>query len=400
MTYLVAFALTLLVAVLLSERAERTVLSIAVLFIAAGFLIGPGLLGLVELELDDPSIRTFVEVALFVVLFVDGMHLSVRQLRSIWPLAGRALALGLPLTMVLVAILAHYVTGLTWIHSLLVAAILSPTDPVFASALVKRNTVPKTLRRLLNVESGINDGLALPIILTVLAFLGATEFKLGTWLAEIALGIFLGLVVPYVVIRLERLSVFEAVEIYMPITVIAIGLLLFALARLLAANIFLTAFPAGIVIVTLGPKFHKSFKQLGEITAELLKLASLLILGALLSTEFLEALNWSEIIFALLVIVAARPLALMLVMRGSELPRSQRLAAAWFGPRGFASVVYGLLLLTSNVEQAGGLFRIIATVVVISIAAHSSTDALVARWISGEGGSRPANQEEEERRFA
>ena len=146
------FAGTLLAAVLLSGLAERTVLSTAVLFLVAGFLAGGGVLDLLALQPADPLVIHLAEVALFGVLFTDGMRAGVRDLVSAWHLPGRALLLGLPLTLLVTALLAHFVVGLPWVSSFLVGAVLSPTDPVFASALVGREEVPYRLRNLLNVE--------------------------------------------------------------------------------------------------------------------------------------------------------------------------------------------------------------------------------------------------------
>jgi len=166
---LLSFAVLLLIGVLISERAHRTVLSTAVLFLVGGFLLGPGALNIVSVSAGDPIVGGLAELALFSVLFTDGMRVGFRDLRSAWRLPGRALLLGLPLTLGLTAVFAHYIVGLPWLESFLLGAILAPTDPVFAAAIVGREEVPGRLRHLLNVESGVNDGLALPIVLILLA---------------------------------------------------------------------------------------------------------------------------------------------------------------------------------------------------------------------------------------
>jgi NhaP-type Na+/H+ or K+/H+ antiporter len=160
---LVCFSALLVVAVLLSELANRTVLSTAVLFLVAGFLLGPGVLDVLRVQSGDPAVTVLAELALFSVLYSDGMRVGMKDLRRAWRLPGRALVLGLPLTLIITAALAHWVAGLPWLESLLLGAVLSPTDPVFAAAIVGRKEVPPRLRHLLNVESGVNDGLALPI---------------------------------------------------------------------------------------------------------------------------------------------------------------------------------------------------------------------------------------------
>ena len=127
-------------------------------------MLGPETTGVLDLEAGSPIVSLLAELALFAVLFTDGMRVGWSDLRSAWRLPGRALGWGLPLTLGVTAVAAHYIVGLDWPAALLIGAILAPTDPVFASALVGNDKVPARLRHLLNVESGVNDGLALPFV--------------------------------------------------------------------------------------------------------------------------------------------------------------------------------------------------------------------------------------------
>ena len=143
MTALLVFAMTLLAAVLVSDLADRSVLSTAVLFLLAGVVAGDGVLGAVSLRPDDPAVAMLAELALFSVLFTDGMRVGLSDLASAWQLPGRALLLGLPLTLLGTAFLAHWVAGLPWAESFLIGAVLSPTDPVFAAAIVGTGGGPR-----------------------------------------------------------------------------------------------------------------------------------------------------------------------------------------------------------------------------------------------------------------
>src|SRR5665647_2087648 len=336
---LLCFAALLLVAVLISERANRTVLSTAVLF----------LLGVIDIRTGGPLVAGLAELALFSVLFTDGMRVGVADLRSAWRLPGRALLLGLPLTLVITAAAAHYVAGLPWLDSFLLGAILAPTDPVFAAAIVGREEVPRRLRHLLNVESGVNDGLSLPLVLVLLAAAGGTSTSGWQLLEEIGLGVLVGLVVPLVVLRLERLSFLQATKGLQPLLAVSIGLLVLGICTATHANLFLGAFTAGITLASVGPQFRHKFEQFGELITELLKLAAILVFGALITPSFLfQEIAVSGWVFAVLALLVARPLALLASFTGSDLPRRQQVAAMWFGPKGFASVVYGLLVLESG----------------------------------------------------
>ncbi|WP_253905664.1 cation:proton antiporter [Arthrobacter sp. H5] len=377
---LLSFAVLLMIGVLISERASRTVLSTAVLFLLGGFALGQGMLGIIPVESGDPLVETLAELALFSVLFTDGMRIGLKDLRAAWRLPGRALLLGLPLTLLITAVLAHYVAGLPWLESFLLGAILAPTDPVFASAIVGREEVPGRLRHLLNVESGVNDGLALPIVLILLAAAGGTDAEGPQLVEEIVLGITVGVFVPLIVLGLERLPFLKAEKRLQPLLAVAIGLLVLAICTATHANLFLGAFSAGITVATYSPELREEFEQFGELATELLKLAAILVFGALITPSFLfQEIPLTGWVFAVLALIAARPLALLVSFLGSRLPAQQRLAAMWFGPKGFASVVYGLLVLQSDIAQANELFHLTALVIVISILAHSSTDVLIAQ---------------------
>ncbi len=380
-TLLLVFASVLLLAVLVSNMAKRTILSTAVIFLVAGFVCGEGVTGLIPLGPTDPIVGTLAELALFSVLFTDGMRVGWKDLRSAWKLPGRALLLGLPLTLIITAAFAHWVAGLDWIESLLIGAVLAPTDPVFAAALVGNEKVPARLRHLLNVESGVNDGLALPFVLIFLATAsGDPSLHLGALAGELVIGLAIGVVVPYLAIRLEATKYFSAARNYQPLNAFAIGLLVFALSQATHGNLYLAAFAAGITIATCGPRQRESFEEFGELLAELFKLAALLVFGALISPAFLGEISWGGWVFAILALVVARPAALAVSFLGSGLNAREQVAAAWFGPKGFAAVVYGLLVLESQIPAADEVFHLVALTIVLSILAHSSTDVLVARW--------------------
>lgn len=380
---LLSFAALLLIGVLISERAHRTVLSTAVLFLMGGFLLGPGALGVIRVSTGDPVVGGLAELALFAVLFTDGMRVGYRDLRSAWRLPGRALLLGLPLTLALTALFAHYVAGLPWLESFLLGAVLAPTDPVFAAAIVGRKEVPGRLRHLLNVESGVNDGMALPLVLVLLAATGGHDAEGEQLVVEIFLGILVGVVVPAAVLALERLPFLQAKPSLQPLLAVSIGLLVFAICHATHANLFLGAFAAGITVATWGRELRHEFEQFGELVTELLKLAAIMVFGALITPAFLfRDIPLTGWIFALLALVLARPLALLVSFIGAKLSFREQVTAMWFGPKGFASVVYGLIILESGIALADQVYHLVALVIVLSILAHSSTDVVIARQFS------------------
>ncbi len=381
MTALLIFALTLFAAVIISELAERSVISTAVLFLFAGFLVGDGMLNLLPVKPSDPIVTGVANVALLSVLFSDGMRVGVRDLVAAWRLPGRALLLGMPLTMIITAGLAHFVAGMPWAEAGLIGAVLSPTDPVFAAAIIGREEIPQRLRHLLNVESGVNDGLALPVVLAFLAMLGGWDMSVGELLLELAGGIALGVAVPWLAGLIVRRHMRAVASSYETLYGVSVGLVVVSVAKLVHANEYLAAFSAGMTLASVTPAARETFKHFGETFAELAKLAALLVFGALISPRFLSEISLAGYGFCALALFVARPAALLLSLVGSALAWRERLVAAWFGPKGFASVVYGLLALYS----LGGLrgeevFHLIALTIALSIIAHSSTDVPVARW--------------------
>ena len=377
---LLLFAIVLLMAVLVSQFANRSVLSTAVVFLIAGFICGPGVTDVLHLKPGQPIVSGFIELALFSVLYTDGMRVGIRDLTSAWRLPGRALLFGLPLTLVIVGVMARFLLGLSWTEAAVVGAVLSPTDPVFAAAIVGREEVPYRLRHLLNVESGLNDGLALPLVLIALGIAGEAALEPATMLTELAAGVAIGVAVPWIAIRLESTRVFASSEPYRPLLGFAIGLAVLALTRMFHANEFLAAFAAGMTIATKDERLRDRFHELGELLAELFKLAALLIFGALIDPSYFGELGVGGWTFILLTLLLARPLAMLVSFVGADLSRREWVAAAWFGPKGFASVFFAFLVLQHHLDRGAWVFHVLAMTVGVSILAHSSTDVIVARW--------------------
>lgn len=377
MTLLLVFAVTLLIAVLVSGLAERSILSAAFLFLLAGFLSGRGWIGPAP-HISQNLLQRLAEIALFSVLFTDGMRTGgVRGMASSWHLPGRALLIGMPLTIAGIGLLAHYSVVSAWIPAFLIASVLSPTDPVFVSAIFRLEGISDRVKRLLNVESGLNDGLALPIVLLLLSRLNGKAESLLHIALELLLGIAIGVAIPWLGIRLEQSRFFKAVGLFRPLNAFALGLLVLAVCYATGANLFLAAFAAGIALASLGGDFAESFEEFGELLAELFKLSALLVFGAMIAPHFFQALSAGDYMFIFLATFAIRPPAIVLSLIHSELTWSERWLAGWFGPKGFASVVYGLLILEAGVSH---LAHLVGMAVTASIVVFSSTDILVGRW--------------------
>lgn len=380
MALVVTFGVALLIAVLFSALSARSPLSTSLIFLIAGLVAGPLVLGVNRL--DAETVREVASVTLFAVLFADGQRAPWRVLRRRWREPTRALLLAMPLTFVLVGALAHFLIGLDWISSLLIGAVLAPTDPVFAAALVGRDDVPSRLRSLLNIESGLNDGLALPVVLLLIGTLGGRpsgeSTELGPLLGEILLGLVLGVVLPLAANALLRVPLLGVEPGLAPLGPLAVAVLLFAACAATGANLYLAAFAAGITLATVSPQGSDAFARAGELISELAKNFALLAFGTLVTLSVLGQVGAMGWVLAALTLLIGRPLPVMVALIGSRLDQRQRMAASWFGPKGFASVVYGLIVLESGIPGADTLFALIVATVAVSIALHSTTDVPVA----------------------
>jgi NhaP-type Na+/H+ or K+/H+ antiporter len=192
------------------------------------------------------------------------MRIGVHDLVRAWRLPGRALLFGMPLTLGPTAVLARWTIGLPWVECFLVGAVLSPTDPVLASALVGNEAVPGRLRHLLTVESGVNDGLALPFVLVFMAAASRAPAPVSPILGELALGLAIGTVVPALVVALDRLTPLAAAPEADALGAIAVGLLVFATARALHGNVFLAAFAGGVAMASLSERLVRAYDQVGS----------------------------------------------------------------------------------------------------------------------------------------
>jgi NhaP-type Na+/H+ or K+/H+ antiporter len=373
----------LLVALLASGALHRGILSTAVLFLAAGMVMGPVGVGTVHIHTGSEGTRVFIEVAFFAVLFTDGLQVRASDLAKHWRLPARALFIGLPITVVVTAALARYVAGFAWGPALVIGAALAPIDAAFVRAVVGDTAVPERLRRLLGFEAGLVDGIVLPLILVLLSELGVRNASAWSIARGLVLGVVVGVAVPAAVLSLRRLRWVAVAGEYRPLFAFGIGLLVLAVAAAPHANVFLAGYTSGVTIASMSGDVVDDHAQFGGHVAELLKLSALMVIGILVTTSETEALHWTGWVFVLLAIFAVRPMAMGIALLRSDLSRPERRAAARLGPRGFASVAYALAIVElAAFDGVNRAFMAVVAVVAGSIVLHSSTDTLVARALA------------------
>ncbi|MGO9490592.1 MAG: cation:proton antiporter [Solirubrobacteraceae bacterium] len=380
----------LILGALLSGIAHRSTLSLAAVFVLAGFVLGQGGIGVLDLKASSGFVADLASVALIVILFRDGLDVDAEFLQRDWQLPLRKLAIAMPITAAVVALLARWLVGLSWTESFLLGALLSPTDPVLSSGIVTDPRVPSVIRHSLNLESGLNDGLALP---AVLAFAAALEVGRGSFvwwrfvLQDVGLGFAFGLVCGLLGSLLMPREDPDA-ESGIPGHQRALyGLgLAFATYGLTVipprGNGFIAVFVAAIVTGIRRPDLRACFVERTEELVEVVKLAIFTVFGSLLTLNGLFSGGWAALGVVAGTFLLARPLAIWVALAGTRLSTAAKAFIAWFGPKGVATMAFSLLILSRQIEAAAQIFDLAALAVLASILVHGLTETPGIRWIA------------------
>ncbi len=293
----------------------------------------------------------------------------------------------MPITMALLALAAKALfPELSWAEAFLLAAVLSPTDPVVTSAVVTSRLVPSAVRHTLNLESGLNDGLALPFVLFFLVLAspggdaGSEAMKL---VGEAAVGAAIGVGLGALGGRLHHhLPGGGMTARYEGIYAVGFALFAFGLADVTFGNGLIAAFVCGIAMAASERDVPQGFVEFAENASAILQVLTFFVFGGLIvATGFHHSVP-PLVLFVLFALLVARPAAVMLSFLRTGLPRSQKLFMAWFGPKGVASMLFALFVLKSKVGNGELIFDVAAIAIIASIVAHGLTDTLGARWMA------------------
>jgi NhaP-type Na+/H+ or K+/H+ antiporter len=386
---LTVLGLLLIGGALLSGLARRSFLSLTALFVLAGFALGEG--GLEVLDFDPRSgfVTGLAVVALILLLFRDGLEVEAEMLQTAWHLPLLKLLLAMPITGALVACVTKWLTDLSWSESFLIGALLSPTDPVLSSSVVTNPRVPRLIRHSLNLESGLNDGLALPAVLAFTAALEAdNDFVWWRFvLQDVSLGFATGAIVGLLAARLlprGRALGAEITPHQKALFGLGTAFAAYGLAVLQPqANGFIAVFVCAIVLGILRPDIRESFERRSEDVIELVKLGVFVVFGSLLTADLLFDDGWAAVGIVVFTLLVARPVAVFAALAGTrQLGVDGKAFMAWFGPKGVATMTFSLFVLSSDIAQAERIFGIAALAVLVSIVVHGISDQPGAEWIA------------------
>lgn len=386
-----ALALTLVGFGLVSARLNGSILTAPILFVAAGLLLGPLGIGVVEIDFSGGALETVAEFTLVLVLFADAARIDVKSLWRYHSLPTRMLLIGLPLTILAGTVVAMVVfPGLPVFEAALLAAILAPTDAALGQAVVTDGKIPVRIRQTLNAESGLNDGIALPVVLLfaslTLAAEGPSQDAAG-WiefgLLQITLGPIAGIVAGYIGGRLiNRASTAGwMTSAFQGLSTLAVALAAFALAELLEGNGFIAAFVAGLTVGNVHRGVCDYLFEFAESEGQLLTVVTFFLFGAVIVPQVIDHFTLSVLLYAMASLTVVRMVPVAISLIGSRLRFPTWIFLGWFGPRGLASILFALIVLgESEAEGSIELMATISATVLLSILLHGITAAPAARW--------------------
>ena len=363
-------------------RVARSWLSGPILFTLAGLVFGPLGLNLLRLEITADDLKAIAEASLAMVLFTDAAHSNLTVLRRSLGLPRRLLLIGLPLTIVLGFLGARVLLpGLDPIVAALLATLLAPTDAALGAPVVTNEGVPAEIREALNVESGLNDGICVPIVIILLDLAVGAEMEhnaigrvFEVIIEEIGIGLLAGVVIVgpavWALRAAARRGWTSAHWLHVP--VVALAGLCFASAQGLGGSGFIACFVGGLLF---GYLHDRPQDLLGGATStgEVLAMLTWIAFGGPILGLLLHRVTWLMIAYAALSLTVFRMVPVFLSLAGSAMTADEKLFVGWFGPRGLASIVFAVIIFDANVPGRDTLAITTACTVLLSILAHGAT---------------------------
>jgi len=387
------FGALLVLGALVSGIARRSFLALTPVFVLAGFALGEGGLGVLAFDPTSGFVAQLASVALIVILFRDGLEVEGELLQKAWHLPVRKLVVAMPVTAGIVAVCTRALTDLGWTECFLVGALLAPTDPVLSSGVVTNARVPRIVRHSLNLESGLNDGLALAPVLALIAVL-SSDGDFVWWqfvVQDLGVGLAFGVAIGYVASRLlPRDGALTGGIPPHQRSLYALGVAFLTYGATVlppAGNGYVAVFVCAITLGIRRPDIRHYFEQRADDVVEIVKLGVFVVFGSLLTLDGLTTDGPAALALVLVTLLLARPAAVLLALAGTGTPRAQVAFMAWFGPKGVATMAFSLLVLASTgVVAAERIFNLCAVVVLCSIVAHGLSDTPGVGWIARRSG--------------
>ena len=368
---------------------ERTPINGALVFTAFGLVFGPLGLDLLKLDVDAEGLRTLAELTLAMVLFTDASNSDLGVLKKNIRIPGRLLLVGLPLTIVFgFGVGVVLFGGLTLFEVAILATMLAPTDAALGKAVVSDERVPANMRQGLNVESGLNDGICVPILFVFLGLAVAASGQGGGEVSplmlvieEIGIGAVVGIGLTLIGSWTLRRAAGRGwiTETWCQLPVPALAVTCFALAQALGGSGFIAAFVGGLLFGGIAKEHKPKYLLAAEGTGDTLSLITWVVFGAAVVGQSIDAFSWQVVLYAVLSLTVVRMLPVFLVLGGMNLRSDERLFAGWFGPRGLASIVFAVIVLNEHLPGGHTIALTAVCTILLSVILHGlSANPLVA----------------------
>ena len=367
------------------------------LVILSGFLLFYSLFAVLKIQMDGAGLRLMAEITLALVLFTDATKADLRILRSYNWIPIRLLLIGLPLCLLLGWLLGLWLfDGMPWLEAAILATILAPTDAALGKAVTSNPKVPAPVRESLNVESGLNDGICVPVLLLLLELLAPEQQHKGTvamavhlFIEEIGIGILVGVSLALATAALLKLTerLHWSVPMWQHLILPGLAVLCFSLAQQLGGSGFIAAFVGGLFTGHFLGHRKENFLESNESFSEVLSICVWAVFGATAVATALVHFPWQAWLYAAASLTLLRMLPVWLSLMGTSVPTGSKLFIGWFGPRGLASIVFLLIVMQYQLEQMPMITASVIATVLLSVIAHGlSANPWVARLKSKKHG--------------
>ena len=393
---------------IVAGKLEKTMVSGPMVFTFVGIAIGPLGLGWMQGDVTSEQLRLFADLTLALVLFIDAANADLSVLKRSFHIPQRMLLVGLPGVIALglgVALLLF--DQLTVFEAAILATALAATDAALGKAVVSNQNVPASVREGLNAESGLNDGMCVPILFVFIALAlgveaegGSTSLALGLVAKEIGIGLGVGVGLTLLADRALTIGYRRGwlTEIWVQIPVVSLAISSFAIAQSLHGSGYIAAFTGGILFGSLAREHTHKLVLTAEGTAEVFAMTTWIAFGTAVISQLLGSFSWTVVLYSVLSLTLIRVLPMFLALAGTGERTDCKLFLAWFGPRGLASIVFAIIVINKGVPGGNLIALVVACTVFLSVIAHGMTAnpfaaklaaRLSRRQLASEASSKP-----------
>jgi len=399
-------AVFLLIYSAVAGRIERSLISGPIVFTAAGFILGADGLGILRIHIDGEGLRLLAELTLAMVLFTDAANADFSIVKRNLDLPKRLLLIGLPLTIVLGFVVAAVVfPRLEILEMALLAVMLAPTDAALGKPVVTNPAVPPAMREALNLESGLNDGICVPIVVLLLGLAVGTQIEGGTVahvarvvVEAIGIGLIVGLALTWLTTLMLRFAENRGwiSAHWVEIPIVALAAACFAAAQAAGGSGFIACFVGGLLLSGLHARHKEELLRGAAHMGEALALLTWVVFGGIVVARMIDRITWPALLYAMLSLTVVRMLPVFLCLIGTRTSTTDKLFIGWFGPRGLATIVFAVLVLDEKLPGNDTIMLAAGWTVLLSVITHGVTANPLVRRIA----TRASTQAEDDLRAA